>query len=407
MSRPWVVIALVSFAVIGLVNILILLVWLPRLARSPAKAETPITPTGIVQTSRPITPNDATAPSTPSFTPSRAEIPNGFVVERQTMSPSGSLRIKYLRNRKEKLRRITLEDAHQPATSAVLCDFKLNAWLLISPDDQWIALNDHSRDDSAGARLYHRTNSSVVRYETTDAAPAGGQPLQDTVWSTYLAATQRDPQTKRDHVTIDATAWENDSRKLTLSVAYLAVAGAKDIPEPWSCTYDVVSKQVEPESEQTVSSTENASSSPAQQDAEANEDTNPAFAGEKFAATREVELTVPDVNESSLSEITYAINEMFARHGADFRDKQTKKQFSEFSWYQPRAGLTLDQIESEFSDLEKQNLKVLARCRDAKAAAARRQHRIRSARQAPAHEESVGERFLKAILQGVADGLSQ
>jgi hypothetical protein len=101
------------------------------------------------------------------------------------------------------------------------------------------------------------------------------------------------------------------------------------------------------------------------------------------------------VNESSLSEITYAINEMFARHGAEFKDKKVTKQFEQFSWYTPRPGLSLDEIETEFSDLEKQNLKVLDRCRDAKLAAAK--HKSRTVRGQHVQEESVGEKVMRGI----------
>jgi hypothetical protein len=55
----------------------------------------------------------------------------------------------------------------------------------------------------------------------------------------------------------------------------------------------------------------------------------------------------------------------------------------------------LDEIETEFSDLEKQNLKVLDRCRDAKLAAAK--HKSRPVRAQPAQEESVGEKVMRGI----------
>src|SRR5207253_9586708 len=97
--------------------------------------------------------------------------------------------------------------------------------------------------------------------------------------------------------------------------------------------------------------------------------------GERFTATREEPITIADGNELELSDIRYAINEMLARHGANFKDAKTKKTFSTFSWYQPRTDVSVDAVEKEFSDLEKQNIAVLRRCRDAKVAAARRPER--------------------------------
>jgi YARHG domain len=119
------------------------------------------------------------------------------------------------------------------------------------------------------------------------------------------------------------------------------------------------------------------------------------YPGERFPATRLDELTVPDVNESGLSDITYAINEMFARHGADFKDKKVAQEFSQFDWYQPRPGASLNQIKNEFSDLEKANLQVLERCRDAKIAASRRNSR--SVREQRVQEESTAEKIMRGI----------
>jgi len=54
-----------------------------------------------------------------------------------------------------------------------------------------------------------------------------------------------------------------------------------------------------------------------------------------------------------------------------------------------------DDIETEFSDLEKQNLQVLGRCRDAKLAAAHRKSSpVRGQR---VQEESTGEKILRGI----------
>lgn len=87
--------------------------------------------------------------------------------------------------------------------------------------------------------------------------------------------------------------------------------------------------------------------------------------GEKYPHTRLLLLTPADVSRMSHDELRYAINEMFARHGADFRTREIKQHFERFPWYRSRPGLTYDQIEAGFSNLEKENLKVLGAARDA------------------------------------------
>jgi hypothetical protein len=329
-----------------------------------------------------------------------------LVMERQFTSPSGNLQIKYVRDRKTKIRRITLEDAHRPGVTTVLCESKQPVWALVSPDDQWIAVNQR-HGAGGGLRLYRRGGTSSVQYDPVEGTDSQNPQLQEMIWHSYLQATHADPGTPRRGVTIDATGWQNDSLKLDVSVVFLSTIENPDVPEPWRCTYDVASKQIEPAPDQPTQ-TEVANNSTSEQAGEqsnavgenaqnsetANTGDNP-FPGERFPATRLAELTVPDVSESSLSDITYAVNEMYARHGAEFKDKKVTKEFEQFSWYTPRPGLSLNEIETEFSDLEKQNLKVLGHCRDAKLTVAK--HKSRPVRGQHVQEESIGQKVMRGI----------
>lgn len=417
MSRRTIAVVVVFLGALVIANIVVLAIWLPKRKSVTAQLAT-----------APAVPGNPSPGASPIATSARSTVPAGDLVsKRQVSSTSGNLRIKYLRDRKSKMRRIVVEDARRPEANAVLCESKRTAWVLVSPDDQWIAVDERNATDGGGVRLYHRKSDSSVQFVLAEDGAPQGRGLQDAVWQTYLKATHADSNTPRRGVTIDATAWENDSRKLNISVAYLPAPDNPDVPEPWSCTYDVASKQVEPTPDQPTVGPEMASASTANQDGNQsdaepseqegaadnpfsdsapNSETDEAevaesdeYPGEKFPATRLDELAVPDVNESSLSDITYAINEMFARHGAEFKDKKATKQFSEFQWYKPRPGLTFDDIEKEFSDLEKENLKVLGRCRDAKLATAHR--KSRPSRGERAHEEPTGEQITRRILQGL------
>ena len=428
MSRRAIALVIVFLGALVVANIVVLAVWLPNRKNSAAKPQASnVTPVVASPAAfAPPGPNNSSPAGTAGAGAASAragEASSDFALERQLTSPSGNLRIKYLRDRKTKTRRIAVEDVHRPGGSAVLSESKRSAWALVSPDDQWIAVDERNPTDGGGVRLYHRSGGSSVQYIVAESAGPEGRGLQNTVWQSYLNATHGEPNTPRRSVTIDATGWENDSRKLYVSVAYLPTPDNPDVPEPWSCTYDVASKHVEPIPNQptvgpdmvnasTGSEDDNQAGAAPEQDSQQETAANNSFAdngdesavdetedaeypGERFPATRLDELAVPDVNESSLDDITYAINEMFARHGAEFKDKKVAKQFSEFSWYKPRPGASFDQVKQEFSDLEKQNLEVLERCRDAKLAAAKRKSRpVRGQR---AEEESTAEKVMRGI----------
>lgn len=92
------------------------------------------------------------------------------------------------------------------------------------------------------------------------------------------------------------------------------------------------------------------------------------FPGERYPVTRQRLLTPVDVGQWTSGQIRYAINEMFARHGATFAKEELKRVFAGFSWYRPDPAATFDLIERErFSGIERANLKELARARDAAA----------------------------------------
>jgi hypothetical protein len=86
-----------------------------------------------------------------------------------------------------------------------------------------------------------------------------------------------------------------------------------------------------------------------------------SYPGEEFPQTRLSVLTKADIAKWNYPQLRYAINEMYARHGATFpKEPDIENQFRKFQWYHPLAGRTFDQIEASFSQVETQNLKFLA-----------------------------------------------
>lgn len=97
-------------------------------------------------------------------------------------------------------------------------------------------------------------------------------------------------------------------------------------------------------------------------------DTALVLTGERFPQTRTGRLDPAEAASWSAEQIQYAINEMFARRGADFKDPKMVQWFSQFFWYERNRGATYDDIERLFSVIEAENLKMLARYRDARRA---------------------------------------
>jgi hypothetical protein len=66
-----------------------------------------------------------------------------------------------------------------------------------------------------------------------------------------------------------------------------------------------------------------------------------------------------DLSRMDSEDVKLAINEMFARHGAEFGDALMRKKFEATSWYRPVLGRSFDDAERQFNYFEKENLKLL------------------------------------------------
>lgn len=97
----------------------------------------------------------------------------------------------------------------------------------------------------------------------------------------------------------------------------------------------------------------------------------PQLPGERYPETRTRLLSLAELQSWPVEKLRYAINEIFARNGASFPDKKIQGWFSQFAWFKPRTNMTFDQIESALSEIERQNVKILAEARQQKSTPAR------------------------------------
>jgi len=257
MNRRWIAVAIIAVAVIGIANIIILLVLVPRWSKaannSPSSA-----PPAVAQTSAqaphaaaPVAAAPATAPvaaapvaavpvqgtvaTTQPATvvrhhPTPPPVQAGLHLERQVVTPSGSLRIRYLRDRAAGTREIAVQDAHNPANEMVLTQYKRTAWVVVSPNDDWIVLERRDKGEEGTVQLFHRVSTAPLKYEVPTELQARGANLRDQIWQSYLSDTQQDPNIDSRRVTIDATAWDPASQKITLNVSPLPSKDDRQVP---------------------------------------------------------------------------------------------------------------------------------------------------------------------------------
>lgn len=74
-------------------------------------------------------------------------------------------------------------------------------------------------------------------------------------------------------------------------------------------------------------------------------------------------LTDREVRSMGYAKARYALNEIYARHGYVFKDRDIQREFERWRWYRPRPGLSMDRIEREFSEVERANARLLLKAK--------------------------------------------
>jgi serine/threonine protein kinase len=93
-----------------------------------------------------------------------------------------------------------------------------------------------------------------------------------------------------------------------------------------------------------------------------------ALSEEQFPETRSRLLTQAEVRGWSDERLRYAINELYARGGYDFKTAEIKAFFSRFAWYRQRLvpGRSQEAAAAQLSRLEYVNLELLQKIRDSR-----------------------------------------
>ena len=94
---------------------------------------------------------------------------------------------------------------------------------------------------------------------------------------------------------------------------------------------------------------------------------SPILEGERYPQTRLHILSADELRGLTMAQLRYAINEMSARYGATFPNTpDVQKQFAKFRWYEPNPSLTFEDIDGMMTDVERENIKLLALYREGK-----------------------------------------
>src|SRR5437868_13709025 len=157
MPRRSIALVAVFLGALLVANILFPAIWLPgrksgETKSAPANSVTITSPPASVAPS--FSGSSPAGKTAGSAGGNRAEPAGDFALERQVTSSSGNIRINYFRNRNTKVRRVAVEDVRHPDASTVLSESKRTVWVLVSPDDQWIAVNERDTVNGGGVRLY-------------------------------------------------------------------------------------------------------------------------------------------------------------------------------------------------------------------------------------------------------------
>ena len=292
------------------------------------------------------------------------------------VSQSGNVSVEVWPNEAGK-REICVRDRRNLRDIFVVGTYDAGVIPLLSFDDRWLAVTYPQGAENA-VMLFEREKqqqeSNAIRYlATSDARMA----LSERVKSFYLTSTNDRVRSNQGRASVTASGWSSMGDKLTLSVTFNGLNYEQQV-EPWLCTYAPTRNVLEAvSSAQVIDRATRARVAAA--DATLEErgkvmNSSPAelprrdsYPGERHSETRLRLLTEGEVADWSVEKLRYAINEMFARHGADLVRPELNQWFAQYNWRTMRRGVDLEILEAnEFSDIERQNLKLLGGIRDRK-----------------------------------------
>lgn len=91
--------------------------------------------------------------------------------------------------------------------------------------------------------------------------------------------------------------------------------------------------------------------------------------GRKYPELSLKVISAEEAGALSLSQIRYAINELYGVYGYPFENSsasEIRKHFSQFPWFKPVAGLKMEEIDTRMTATEKRNIEILAEARKTK-----------------------------------------
>jgi hypothetical protein len=305
--------------------------------------------------------------------------PRGHTISR-SYSQSGAVVIE-IRETSDGAQTLWARDRRRLQNRSLVETYHVRLTMLISPDDSWLAVTHQPRSEQANVDLFEQVNAGPDQLLTYRRAPSfRNETLSTKVRLFYSEVTGEGARMREAKSSVTASEWNEEKLKLILTLENLPPSRRV---EAWVCTYSPVLDKLEAVSsikvvEHEPSSDEKVvSSATGQKAVERARDQSPrglsgtfqtnggdVLPGERYPETRQRLLSEPDVAEWPEDKLRYAINEMFARRGADLLKPDLNKWFSQFEWYRNTQRTTIEIVERErFSDLERRNMEILGMMR--------------------------------------------
>ena len=148
-------------------------------------------------------------------------------------SPSEALKAEAIATSPEAPRVIFLFAPSKPELRQQLCTFSRDASLVFSPDEKWIALNDHYGSDRARIRLFKRVAGLTFAELRMDPANAAWALLRRGHGVPYPKAL--------DHYYAHVSEWSADSSAMLVSLS--GHTDADRAVDGWLCVFDLKTRR--------------------------------------------------------------------------------------------------------------------------------------------------------------------
>ncbi|MGE5363342.1 MAG: hypothetical protein ACM3SM_04365 [Bacteroidota bacterium] len=147
----------------------------------------------------------------------------------QEISPSGDMVIEYRYDYAKEHHEVWLKSIEDTLSPVFLYEFSRDAKVMVSPDEQWLIINNHMGSDISEVILFRKT--TALKFTELKTRNISGKSWQ------FFCRKNKITELTFHHQYAECLMWSSDSRYLLLKLS--GYENGSNYADSWLCIYDI------------------------------------------------------------------------------------------------------------------------------------------------------------------------